>query len=254
MKVVYCGFGRAGQECFYQLINNLNIKISNIVVFTHDNKENKEFIMHLKHNQVSFYFNSVNDHYKSLLNFKPDLLISVYYRIIIKPKILKLVNYKAMNLHPSILPSYRGTKSSVWALINNEKKTGISFHYITDGVDEGKVILQKKIDIKEEDTAYMLYNKLISLFVLHLNTALRRLINNCKGKTQYGDISYYKRKIPFNGEKFFHNTTFNEAKRFVNAMYFPPHKGAYFCKKDNKKIEIKTIEKLYSYKHLFCEK
>ena len=47
-----------------------------------------------------------------------------------------------MNLHPSLLPKYKGSKSSVWALLNNEKQTGISFHLMTSDVDNGNIILQ----------------------------------------------------------------------------------------------------------------
>ena len=142
MKIVYCGFGRAGLECFYLLVNSLNLEMSNIIVFTHDAEENRDFITNLRNNRVEYSFDSVNKHYKSLVTFKPDLLVSVYYRFIIKSQILKLVNYKAVNLHPSLLPSYRGTKSSVWALIIGDNETGISFHYITDNLYDGKIILQ----------------------------------------------------------------------------------------------------------------
>jgi methionyl-tRNA formyltransferase len=251
MKIVYCGFGRAGLECFYQLVNSLNIEMCNVMVFTHDVEENREFITHLKNNNIVYFFDSINNRYEDLIGFKPYLLLSVYYRFIIKSEVLKLVNYRAMNLHPSILPAYRGTKSSVWTLINDEKETGISFHYITEVVDDGKIILQEKIDILETDTAYSLYNKLISLFVKNFPEALSRLINNDEGETQKGKVTYYKRELPFNGEKDFSTTTYEEAKRFVKAMYFPPYKGAFFSSIDHEKVEIRTVQELDSYKHLF---
>ncbi len=251
MKIVYCGFGRAGLECFYQLVNSLNIEMNKIIVFTHDVEENIEFINHLKNNNVTYTFDSVNNYYEDLVSFKPELLLSVYYRFIIRSEVLKLVNYKAMNLHPSLLPAYRGTKSSVWALINGEKETGISFHYITEIVDDGKIILQEKIGILNTDTAYSLYNKLISLFIQNFPEALNRLINNYKGKEQKGKATYYKRELPFNGEKDFSTTTYEEAKQFVKAMYFPPYKGAFFSSTDHEKVEIRTVQELDSYKHLF---
>ena len=251
MRIVYCGFGRVGLECFYQLVNVLNLEMSNIIVFTHDVVENREFITHLKNNRVEYSFDSVNKYHERLTTFNPDLLLSVYYRYIIKSEILKVVNYKAMNLHPSLLPSYRGTKSSVWAIINGEKETGISFHYITEIVDDGEIILQEKIDILDTDTAYSLYNKLISLFILNFPKALIRLINNYEGKAQRGKATYYKRELPFNGEKDFFTTTYEEAKQFVKAMYFPPYKGAFFSAIDNKKVEIRTVQELDAYKHLF---
>lgn len=251
MKIVYCGFGRAGLECFYQLVISLNIEMCNVMVFTHDVEENREFITHLKNNNIVYFFDSINNRYEDLIGFKPDMLLSVYYRFIIKSEVLKLVNYKAMNLHPSLLPAYRGTKSSVWALINGEKETGISFHYITEIVDDGKIILQEKIDILDTDTAYSLYNKLISLFIQNFLEALSRLINNYEGESQKGKATYYKRELPFNGEKDFTTTTYEEAKQFVKAMYFPPYKGAFFSSIDHEKVEVRTAQELDDYKHLF---
>jgi len=251
MKIVFCGFGRAGLECFYQLINSLNVELENIVVFTHEAEENSEFITHLNNNNVTYFLDSVNKHYEYLYDFKVDLLLSVYYRFIIKSEILKLVKYKAMNLHPSLLPAYRGTKSSVWALLNKEKETGISFHYITEEVDDGNIILQKKIDILDNDTAYSLYNKLISVFIQNFPEALHRLLNNYVGKKQIGKVSYHKRELPFNGEKIFNEITYSEAKQFVKAMYFPPYKGAFFSSRNHEKVEVKTVKELDNYKTLF---
>lgn len=251
MKIIFCGYGRAGKECFYQIINFLNENLSEIIVFTHNKKENKEFISCLRNNKITYSFENINKNYNNLKRFNPDILISAYYRNIIEPKILKLVNYKAMNLHPSILPAYRGTKSSVWALINNEKTTGISFHYINEKIDDGNIILQKKIKILDTDDAFTLYHKLISLFIINFPEAFRRLIKNHKGRKQKGKISYYKRELPFNGVRCFANTTYEEAKQFVKALNFPGYKGAFFKYKCSKKIEINSIEELKKYKNLF---
>lgn len=253
MKIVYCGFGRAGLECFYQLINFLNLKMSDIMVFTHDKEENKEFINHLKNNNIEYYFDNINNHKEEIVSFKPDLLLSIYYRFIIKTEILKLVNYKAMNLHPSYLPAYRGTKSSVWALLNGEKETGITFHYITEKVDGGNIILQKKLNILNTDTAYSLYNKLVSLFIDNFHDALDRLLNNSHSEVQKGEATFFKRELPFGGEMDFDKTTYTQATRFVKAMYFPPHKGAFFTSNSHRKVEVKTLKELEKYKNLFVD-
>jgi methionyl-tRNA formyltransferase len=158
-----------------------------------------------------------------------------------------------MNLHPSLLPAYRGAKSSVWALLNGERETGITFHYITELVDEGNIIFQEKIDILETDTAFSLYNKLISLFIYNFTNALTMLISNYSGEVQKGVASYYKRKLPFSGKKHFEKTTYDEAKKFVKAMYFPPYKGASFSSDKHETVEVKTIKDLKKYKNLFME-
>ncbi len=251
MKIIYCGFGRAGLECYYQLMANFEVSNDDVMVFTHDSDENREFIHHLKINRIKYFFDSVNNHYDKLLEFQPDYLLSVYYRYIIKSEILSLTSYKAMNLHPSLLPAYRGTKSSVWALLNNEKATGASFHYINEKIDDGNIILQIKINILPTDTAFSLYNKLISIFVMHFKDAFFKVINHDEGTKQKGKVSYYKRELPFNGIKIFDEISYQEGMQFVKAMYFPPFKGAVFITKEMKEIEINTIEDLDQYKDKF---
>ncbi|MCG7489651.1 hypothetical protein MHN79_09115 [Vibrio sp. Of14-4] len=251
MKIIYCGFGRAGLECLYQLLNIVNIKIEDIVVFTHDSPENNTFIEHVNNMNITFHYTSINEHDDFLRGFNPDFLISVYYRYIIKPRVLEIVGYKAMNLHPSLLPAYRGTKSSVWAILNNEKKTGISFHYINEKIDDGNIILQDEIDISKHDTAYSLYNKLISLFVSNFRVAFNRLIDKYNGEAQCGEASYYKRELPYGGVREVSNCTFSEAQRFVRAMYFPPFKGAIFTDNDGFTIEANSIYDLEKIKHKF---
>jgi len=150
-----------------------------------------------------------------------------------------------------LLPAYRGTKSSVWALLNKEKKTGITFHYMNSKIDDGKIILQKIIKINKNDNAYTLYNKLISLFIINLPLALRRLTQNYSGKKQKGKISYFKRELPYNGVRNFEDITYSEAEQFVKAMYFPGFKSAFFRLKNSTEIEIKSLEELKKFKGKF---
>ena len=80
MRVVFCGFGRAALECFYQLITNYDVISKNITVFTHDVKGNEDFIKHLKDNNINFTFSKINECQGQLIKFSPDYLISIYYR------------------------------------------------------------------------------------------------------------------------------------------------------------------------------
>lgn len=250
MKLIYCGFGRAGLECLYQLIINFNISFKSILVFTHDVKENECFIEHLKNHQIDFFFQSINFMEREILEFSPNYIVSVYYRHIISDNVLKIVNYKAMNLHPSLLPKYRGTKSSAWAIINNEKYTGISFHYMNKNIDDGALLLQKKLRIFPNDTAFSLYHKLVSLSIKYFIRAFKLLISNYKGYPQKGERSYYKRELPFGGKFKFSEIDLINAQQFVKAMYFPPHVGAIFVKDTNEEIEINSVNELNKYRDL----
>ena len=251
MKIIFCGFGRAALECFYQLVTNYNVSNKNIIVFTHDVDGNKEFIKHLRDNKIYFTFNHINKCYDELIAFSPDYLVSIYYRYIITKSILELVEYKAMNSHPSLLPLYRGTFSSVWVILNNEKETGITFHYINDKIDDGYILYQTKLKISQYDTAFSLYHKLITLVSSNFCNAFNKLINQDIGYKQIGVSSYYKRQLPFEGVMNFNKTTYNRAKLFVRAMYFPPFKGAVFLKDNGEEIEIKDLDSLLAYKNFF---
>ncbi len=251
MKIVFCGYGRAALECFYQLLSNYKVDRSNIIVFTHSSKGNEEFIRHLEVNNIKFSFESINKNHEKLSLFKPDYLLSVYYRFVVKKEILELVNYKAMNSHPSLLPAYRGVKSSVWAILNGEKYTGVSYHFMNDDIDDGKLILQKKISISQDDTAFSLYHKLISLFSKNFTEAFDLLKSGYEGFEQVGEATYYKRELPHGGMLKFEETTFDYAKRFVRAMYYPPFKGAFFIDSNEDKVEVLSLEELAQYKEKF---
>ena len=249
MKIIFCGFGRAGKECLLQLLISTK-KIEGIYVFTHNAPENNEFIEFLDSVNLKFTYTSINKCFDEINESGYTHLLSVYYRYIISDSILGVVKNKAMNLHPSLLPDYKGTFSSVWAILNAEKETGVSFHYMTSGVDEGNILLQKKLEIKPWDTAYSLYNKLISLFVKYFDEAFELFVQEYSGKSQTTDGSYYKRVLPYNGVIDAKEVSFEFAKRFVRAMYFPPHPSAKIIVNDTA-VEIDNIERLSKFRKYF---
>ena len=82
--------------------------------------------------------------------------------LLIPEKILSISNLGGVNLHPSLLPKYRGAFSCPWAIINGEKTTGITYHYMNKKFDDGNIILQKSVKITKEETAFSLYNTLLT--------------------------------------------------------------------------------------------
>lgn len=83
---------------------------------------------------------------------QPDLFLSINYLFIVEPALFSLAKLYAINFHGSLLPKYRGRTPHVWAIINNEKETGVTAHMISEGCDEGDIILQHKIAITNEMT------------------------------------------------------------------------------------------------------
>ncbi|MBA7583847.1 Bifunctional polymyxin resistance protein ArnA [subsurface metagenome] len=83
---------------------------------------------------------------------KIDVLLSVNYIYLIEQDLIDWPGKYAINLHGSLLPKYRGRTPHVWAIINNEKETGITAHLIDSGCDSGPIVEQVIIPIQEAYT------------------------------------------------------------------------------------------------------
>jgi methionyl-tRNA formyltransferase len=87
----------------------------------------------------------------------PDLLLSIFSKEIIPPALLSIPRYGCVNLHPSLLPAYRGISPTFWCLANGEQRTGVTLHYMDEHIDAGMVIAQQEIPIIPRLTEHALY-------------------------------------------------------------------------------------------------
>ncbi len=99
---------------------------------------------------------------QELRNLQADLQIVVAFRML--PEVVwNMPQYGTFNLHASLLPQYRGAAPINWAIINGEKTTGATTFFLTHEIDTGKIILQKKIEIHDDDNAGTIHDKLMML-------------------------------------------------------------------------------------------
>lgn len=105
---------------------------------------------------------SADDLYGKLVSLGADLFVVIAFRIL-PERIFTLPAQGTINLHASLLPKYRGAAPIHWALINGEKKTGVSTFFIEKKVDTGGIILQKETEIKESESYGELYQRLSQL-------------------------------------------------------------------------------------------
>lgn len=98
----------------------------------------------------------------TISSFNPDLIVVVAFRILPK-EILEIPRLGIFNLHASLLPKYRGAAPINWAIIKGEKETGVTTFFIKEKIDSGNIILQRKVDIDNNDDAGTLHDKLSSL-------------------------------------------------------------------------------------------
>lgn len=93
----------------------------------------------------------------------PDIVIVAAYGLILPEEILHLPRYGFLNVHPSLLPAYRGPSPVAAAILNGDKITGVSIMLVEKKVDSGPVLSQREMTIDESDTAETLSEKLARL-------------------------------------------------------------------------------------------
>lgn len=119
-----------------------------------------------------------------------DSIVSNAYSMIIRPCILKMCDYNAINIHWSLLPYNRGPNPVQWALIKGESKTGVSIHYIDDGLDTGDIIATSEVTIQDDDTWVTLSEKLYLTSELLIKLTMQELFNGTmKRKPQNHEIA-----------------------------------------------------------------
>ena len=226
MRIFIDGYGVTAQAVARKLLSNHNITRENIVFNTYDSSENSNLIDFLKSEKLRFFIKPYSVLIDFFSEFKPNYFFSIYGRRIIPKEILSQVIDFSVNLHPSLLPDYKGCFSCPWVIINEEKYTGITFHEIVAKIDSGDILFQEKEMIMTSDTAYSLYHRLSQKFVLKFDDFFSKLVAKKIERMPMpvgGD--YYARKVPFNGQI---DSSWPPKKidSFIRAMHFPPFVGA----------------------------
>ncbi len=93
----------------------------------------------------------------------PEFIIVVAYGKILPPEILRIPWRYPINVHASLLPGYRGAAPVQWAIIRGERFTGITTMVMDEGLDTGDILLQEKIEIKDDEDAMGLSKRLSEL-------------------------------------------------------------------------------------------
>lgn len=97
---------------------------------------------------------------QTILESEPDLIVTAAYGQYVPTVLLKAPTYKAINVHASLLPKYRGAAPIHYALINGDEETGVTIMYMEKEMDAGDIISQRSLSILPEDTVGTLFDKL----------------------------------------------------------------------------------------------
>ncbi len=99
---------------------------------------------------------------EELRSLNANVQVVVAFRMLPKA-VWQMPKLGTFNLHASLLPDYRGAAPINWAVINGEKKTGVTTFFIDEKIDTGEIILKKKVKIRKKDTAGVLHDKLMTV-------------------------------------------------------------------------------------------
>ena len=92
---------------------------------------------------------------------KISLICLAGFMKILSKKFIKSFKGKVINIHPSLLPKYKGLNTHERVIKNNEKYSGCTVHYVSEKLDSGKVIMQKKVKVLKNDTVYSLKKRIL---------------------------------------------------------------------------------------------
>ena len=121
---------------------------------------------------------SENQILKYLKSKKIKLICLAGFMKILSKKFIKRFQGKILNIHPSLLPKYKGLNTHERVILNNEKYSGCTVHIVNSKLDSGKIILQQRVKINKRDTAQTLRKKILKKEHILYPKAIKKLISN----------------------------------------------------------------------------
>ena len=158
---------------------------------------------------------------------KPDLIWVTDYRYLLPHSILQISAEGAVNLHPSLLPKYRGRAPVNWAIIQGEKEIGLTAHFISTGMDDGDIIEQRSFSLTKEEDVGDALNKLMPLYYVITKEVIRNFIdgNVSRYKQNENLATTYKARKPDDGKINWQQTAV-QIRDFIRAVA-TPYPGAF---------------------------
>lgn len=161
------GFGNPVLEA---LLNETRVNVQAVFTIKYDTPfphyPERQLLELCQEKQIVCYHNvkvGSEEGIELLRKHAPDLIVVATFKQILKRNVITLPPLGIVNFHPSLLPRYRGPCPSNAALLNDDAVTGVTAHYVTEGLDEGDILLQRPIAIREQDNDGLLRQRLAAL-------------------------------------------------------------------------------------------
>ena len=133
-----------------------------------------------------------NEEVSLIKNMHTDFILVFSYGLILPKQIIEAPKYGCINIHPSLLPKWRGPSPIQYSLLNNEKETGFCFMEMQEGIDTGDILFKRKVDIKQSDNSLTLLNKISATASLFIEKVFIEIIQNkiTKNKQDHSQATY----------------------------------------------------------------
>ena len=165
----------------FSFLNKSPIKIS-LVVSSNKRAKGINFADRFKIKNKIYDFNNMKKSesliLKQLKINKISLICLAGFMKILSPNFIKKFKGIILNIHPSLLPKYKGLNTHERVLQNKEKYSGCTVHYVNSRLDSGKIILQTKVKISKKDTSSSLKKKILKQEHLLYRKALNKLFSS----------------------------------------------------------------------------
>jgi len=181
--------------------------------------------------------------FKKIKELKPDLVIIASYGKIIPKDILEIPKYGCLNIHPSLLPKYRGPSPIQTTILNGDKKTGVTIILMDEKIDHGPILGQRELEFSIFNFQFSkLHNKLAELGVkLLIETIPKWIKGEIKPKLQDESKATYTKILKRQDGKIDWSKPAQEIERQIRA--FNPWPGIFtFIKHKNKKLRVKILQ------------
>lgn len=232
IRTIFIGTPEFGIPALYSLINSDNFEVVGVITQP-DKKIGRKQILtpppikteSLRYNIPVYQPEKIRDLQLNIFS-DIDLIVVVAYAQIIPKSILDLPKYGCINIHGSLLPKYRGAACIQAAILNGDQETGITIMKMDEGLDTGPIIHQEKINIKADETAGNIFDRLSIVGGKILPAILLGYIaGDLKPEAQDNSKSSYVGMLKKANGKIDWTKPAIELERFVRAM--SPWPGAY---------------------------
>jgi len=174
---------------------------------------------------------------------KPDLIVVAAYGQILPKEILDIPKRGSLNVHPSLVPKYRGASPIQHVILNGEKKTGITIILMDEKMDHGPILNQRALEIEEDETSTTLHDTLANLGAsLLMETIPKWMRGKIKPRPQDDAQATFTKILTREDGRINWKKTAEDLEREIRAFDYWPGSFTFWEKRDGTIVRIKILK------------